>query len=82
MADELRLLSQLGKRITYLRKERGISQLDLSIDSGLSKSYLSDLEHGRRNPSVASLSKIASALGVTLEELFRGVVEIKQLIDN
>lgn len=72
----------MGKRITYLRKERGISQLDLSIDSGLSKSYLSDLEHGRRNPSVASLSKIASALGVTLEELFRGVVEIKQLIDN
>jgi len=71
---------QLGKRIAYLRKERHLSQLQLGLVSGLTKSYLSDLERGRRNPTLKILNKIAIALGVTLEELFRGVVSLEQLL--
>ena len=62
------------------RKSKRISQLELSIDSDISKSYLSDLECGRRNPSVMVLSRICAALEITLEELFRGIVPLEQLL--
>ena len=78
--DDIGILSQLGRRIAYLRKSKRISQLELSIDSDISKSYLSDLECGRRNPSVMVLSRICAALEVTLEELFRGIVPLEQLL--
>lgn len=78
--DDIDILSQLGRRIAYLRKSKRISQLDLSIDSDISKSYLSDLECGRRNPSVMVLSRICAALEITLEELFRGIVPLEQLL--
>ena len=78
--DELSLLRQLGMRIACLRKKRGLSQLDLSLASGVSKNYLSDLENGRRNPSVLLLQRIASALGVSLEKLFQGIVPLEVLL--
>ena len=78
--DDIDILSQLGRRIAYLRKSKRISQLELSIDSDISKSYRSDLECGRRNPSVMVLSRICAALEITLEELFRGIVPLEQLL--
>lgn len=78
--DTLNLLQQLGKRVAYLRKERHMTQLDLALDSSLTKSYVSDLERGQRNPTVKVLNKIAMALGVTIEELFRGIVTLEQLL--
>ncbi len=67
--------SQLGMRIVYLRKQLGWSQLDLSIESGVNRNYLSDLENGRRNPTVDVLEKICNALGITLEFLFKGIID-------
>lgn len=78
--NDLSLLSQLGKRIAYLRKKKGMSQLDLSIETEISKSYISDLENGRRNPSVLLLQRIASSLGVSLEKLFQGIVPLDVLL--
>jgi XRE family transcriptional regulator, regulator of sulfur utilization len=78
--NSLDVLSQLGKRVAYLRKERHYSQLALALQCGLTKSYLSDLERGQRNPTLKVLSRLSSGLGVTLEELFRGVVPLEQLL--
>ena len=72
----LSLLGQLGMRIAFLREQRGLSQLELAIRASVSKSYMSDLENGRRNPSVKVLQKVASGLGVSLEKLFQGIVPI------
>jgi transcriptional regulator with XRE-family HTH domain len=77
---DLTVLAQLGKRVAYLRKERHLSQLALALECGLTKSYLSDLERGRRNPTLKVLSRLSEGLGVTLEELFRGVVPLEQLL--
>lgn len=63
----------LGKRIVYLRKKKKMSSLDLAIQSGINKNYLSDLENGRRNPSLKILRKIAIALEIDLSNLFEGV---------
>ena len=66
-------LISLGKRIHYLRKQRGLSQEDLALECEINRNYLSDLERGRRNPSLLILDKIANGLNVTLEELFKGI---------
>lgn len=78
--NSLDVLTQLGKRIAYLRQEKGMSQLSFSFESGIAKSYLSELESGKRNPTVKVLNRIAIALGVTIEELFRGIVPLEQLL--
>lgn len=70
---------QLGMRIAYLRKVRGWSQLDLSLESGVNRNYISDLEKGRRNPTLDVLERISDAFGITLEVLFKGVESIPGL---
>ncbi len=64
---------QLGMRIRYLRKKRKLSQEDLALEAEVSKNYLSDVECGRRNPSVKALAKIAKGLHIDLATMFLGV---------
>jgi transcriptional regulator with XRE-family HTH domain len=78
--ESLDVLAQLGKRVAYLRKERHLTELELALKAKMAKSYLSDLERGQRNPTVKVLNRLAMALGVTIEELFRGVVSLEQLL--
>lgn len=60
----------LGQNIASLRKKKKISQITLSLDSGIARSFLADLERGKANPSVSTLLKIAKALGVEVRTLF------------
>lgn len=69
----MNILIQLGKRIRYLRKQKKWSQLDLALESEVNKNYISDLEKGRRNPSVMVLNRIVIALNIDLETLFKGI---------
>ena len=69
----MNILIQLGKRITYLRKKKKMSQLDLALESEVNRNYLCDLEKGRRNPSILLLNKIAEALNIDLSMLFKGI---------
>ena len=80
MANKNDVLWQLGRRIAFLRKEKGLPQVELAADADIAKSYLSELELGKRNASVLVLSRLAAALGTTLEELFKGVVSIETLL--
>ena len=70
---------QLGMRIAYLRKQRGWSQLDLSLEANVNRNYISDLEKGRRNPTLDVLERISDAFGITLENLFKGIENIPGL---
>ena len=63
----------VGQRIREIRKEKGYSQEELASRADLDRTYMTSVECGRRNISVVNLHKIAKALGVTLEELFRGI---------
>lgn len=69
----MKIETQLGMRIRYLRKQKGLSQEDLALESGINKNYLSDLERGSRNPTIKVMEKISIALGVSLSELFMGI---------
>ncbi len=74
--NESALLVSFGKRIAYLRKEKKWSQLDLSIESGIAVSYLSDLERGRRNPSLLTINRLAAIFSLTVEQLLLGVDDL------
>lgn len=61
----------IGERITYLRTERGFSVNHLADRSGVSQSYLREIEMGHyTNPSVDILDAICDALGLSLREFF------------
>ncbi len=59
----------VGRNVRRLRLDRGVTQEELAVKSGFGQNYISDLERGRRNPTVVTLWEIAEALGVTPVEL-------------
>jgi transcriptional regulator with XRE-family HTH domain len=73
----LSLQAQLGKRIGYLRLKKGWSQFELSLEANINKNYISDLEHGRRNPTLKILVRLAHVFDMDLSELLKGIKEIE-----
>jgi transcriptional regulator with XRE-family HTH domain len=63
-------MPSLGARLRDMRAEHGWTLDDLARRAGLSKSYLSRIEDGERQPSLASLLSLAQAYGVALASLF------------
>src|SRR6202789_4208362 len=59
---------QLGEMLRYWRHERGKSQLELSLDTGISQRHLSFVESGRSAPSRDLLSIVSDALNIPLRE--------------
>lgn len=62
----------IGLTIHRYREERQLSLKDLAAKSGLTQSFLSQVERGLTSPSVASLRKVAQAFGAPLAALFQG----------
>lgn len=62
-------LLPLGPRVRALRTQRGLTLVQLAALAELSHPFLSQLERGLARPSMASLEKIASALGTSVVEL-------------
>lgn len=62
--------ARLGDVLKRLREQLGLSLRTLATKAGFSPSFISQLENGQVSPSIASLDRIASELGVTLAELF------------
>jgi transcriptional regulator with XRE-family HTH domain len=61
----------VGQRLRVLREQRGISMRELARLSGLSANALSMIERKRTSPSVSTLSKLATALGIPIMMFFR-----------
>lgn len=61
----------VARNIRLLRIARGLSQEMLAVDAGIDRTYVSRLERGLENPSVAVLEKLARALASNIEEFFR-----------
>ena len=61
---------KVGQRIKVLRKEIGLSQEALALKAEVDRTYVTDVENGRRNVSVEILERIISALDVSFIEFF------------
>ena len=59
-----------GKRIAILRKERGWSQEQLALESGLARSYLGGVERGQRNISLLNIYRLAESMAIPPAALF------------
>lgn len=59
----------VGRNFARLRRAKGFTQERFAEASGFTQQYVSDLERGRRNPTVVTLFHLASALGVNHVEL-------------
>lgn len=64
---------KLGAAIMRRRRNQLISQEDFARKAGITRSYMSSIENGKRVVSVAIIEKVAKTLGITMSELFRGV---------
>lgn len=60
----------IGKRIAYFRTAKGYSVNKLANLSGISQSYLREVELGNKNPTIEILSFICDTLEITLKEFF------------
>lgn len=65
---------QIGKRIQLVRKERGLTQEQLSQMVNLSPNYLSNIETGFKTPKLETLIAIMNALGCDANTLLADVV--------
>lgn len=63
------LLQSVGKCIRTRRLELGLSQEELAFRSGLHRTYISFVEHGRKNVSLESLERLAAGLNCSVREL-------------
>jgi transcriptional regulator with XRE-family HTH domain len=68
MAEDL--LVRLGDRIRKLRKKRGWTQVVMAEKVGIDRSFLADVERGKRNVSILNLDLMAKGLKVSLLQLF------------
>jgi len=65
------LVRLLGENVREARKRRHMSQEALALDADMKRSYLSELERGKRNPSVRALGRLAEALSIDPSDLLR-----------
>ncbi|MGI4831159.1 MAG: helix-turn-helix domain-containing protein [Janthinobacterium lividum] len=65
--------SRLGRRLRTLRRERNLTQLRMAVDFGIDRSFISDLERGRKSISLRLLEVIALGLHLTLSDLLQGI---------
>lgn len=84
MISENNLIKMIfGFKVKYLRQEKKLSYQQLAQATGLSTSYLHDIEKGRKYPKVARITALAEAFGVTYDELvsMRASKKLQPVID-
>ncbi|MBP1743258.1 MAG: transcriptional regulator, family [Firmicutes bacterium] len=64
------MINEISDKIKELRKEKGLTLKDLSAKTGLSVSFLSQVENGASSLAITSLKKIAEAFDVTINYFF------------
>jgi len=85
-------LNYVIDKIKEIRTKKGISQMDLSLRSNLSQSFIANIEKRKKQPSVVTLIRIADALEVNPHDFFPELIEkdekehvkekIKKLLDS
>jgi len=61
---------KVGQRIKVLRKELELSREALALKAEVDRTYVTDVENGRRNVSMEILERLVKALGVSFAEFF------------
>lgn len=65
--------SRFGRRLRELRQQNALTQSDMARKFGIDRSYISDVERGRKSISLPILEVIALGLHISLSDLFRDI---------
>lgn len=70
---------KFGEILKKIRIEKGLSQHQLALHADLDRTYISLLERGLRTPTLATLFKISSALGIAPHKI---VIQLEEYEDS
>jgi len=62
---------QLGQNMKRIRAIKKMSQGDIARALEVDRGYISNIENGKKNPTIATIQKLANALGVSADELLK-----------
>lgn len=62
---------KLGENLKRIRTLKGISQGDIARSLEVSRGFISTIENGKTNPTLATIAKLAKAVGVSVDELLK-----------
>ena len=65
-----KFVSQFGKHIRNLRKQRGLTQLDISAMTNIPRTQIGRIERGQVNTTITTFKVIAQALDIPLRDFF------------
>ncbi|KKU70491.1 MAG: Transcriptional regulator, XRE family [Parcubacteria group bacterium GW2011_GWA2_47_21] len=63
--------AKLGKNLKCIRTAKGISQGEIGRILAVDKGFVSNIENGKTNPTLSTITKLAKALGVSSDELLK-----------
>lgn len=69
MDDGSGIIAVVAETVRRARKSAGLSQEELAFEAGLDRTYISQVERGKRNVTIVVLAKIARALKTTPDRL-------------
>ena len=75
LTDE-QIIDRLGQRMKEMRKDKGLTQLDIASRCNMDEAGYRRLENGRSSPTLKSLLRICSAFEIDLLELFSFTREV------
>lgn len=71
MTKKRDILIKFGDKIRELRKEKGLSQEQLSFKADLHRTYIGMIERAEKNITLVNIEKIANALNVSINDLMK-----------
>ena len=63
--------SKLGKNLKRIRTAKGITQGDIVRKLGVGRGFISNIENGKANPTLATIAKLAEAVNIPIDELLK-----------
>ena len=66
-----KISEQLGKNMKRIRAKKKMSQGDIARALEDDRGYISNIENGKKNPTLATIQKLANALSVSADELLK-----------
>ena len=62
---------EIGRTVVVMRERKGLTQEKLALEAEMSVTYLRRIEHGRANPTLRALDRVAAILGMELSTLLQ-----------
>jgi len=62
---------KLGENLKKIRIQKNITQIEIARILGVDRSFVSNIENGKNNPTLSTITSLAKALDVSTNELFK-----------